>query len=106
MQLRDYQQECLEKIAQKGAGRWLCQLATGMGKTVIFSRIPRGGRTLILAHREELVKQPGKYFDCPIGIEMAGNSAGNEPVVCASVQTLAKRLDKFQPDTFETIIVD
>jgi superfamily II DNA or RNA helicase len=47
-------------------------MATGLGKTVTFSRIDRPGRMLILSHREELVRQPLKYFDCRTGVEMAG----------------------------------
>ena len=58
IQLRDYQQECLDSIEAAGDGKWLCQLATGMGKTVIFANIPLRGRELILSHRTELVHQP------------------------------------------------
>lgn len=43
-------------------------MATGLGKTVTFANIPRHGRTLILSHREELVRQPLKYFDCIQGV--------------------------------------
>ena len=68
--LRPYQQECLDAIEAHGPGRWLCQLATGLGKTVIFASIPRHGSTLILSHRQELVMQPLRYFDCHTAVEM------------------------------------
>ena len=71
--LRPYQQECIDAIPERGS--YLIQMATGLGKTVTFSRIPRRGRMLILSHREELVKQPLKYFACTSGVEMAGSSA-------------------------------
>lgn len=106
MILRQYQKECIETIDSHGDGAWLCQLATGLGKTVIFSRIPRYGRMLVLAHREELVRQPVKYFDVPVGIEMADSQMGNEDVVCASVQTLSRRLNRFPRDIFHTIVID
>lgn len=111
MQLRPYQLECLETIARKGNGRWLCQLATGMGKTVIFANIPRLGKTLILSHRQELVRQPLKYFDCETAIEMGENRAfaNGEPiaeVVSASVQTMSRRIEKYNKHAFHTIIVD
>lgn len=105
-ELRSYQSECLAEIARRGPGRWLVQMATGMGKTFTFARIPRYGRTLILSHREELTEQPIKYYDCPVGIERAQHRAGNEPVVSASIQTMSRRLDRFRPDEFELIIVD
>lgn len=82
-------------------------MATGLGKTVTFANIPRQGRTLILSHREELVRQPLKYFDCPCGIEQGANHASPaDEVVSASVQSLARRLGRFSPDEFDLIITD
>lgn len=109
MQLRDYQQECLSSIEAAGDGRWLCQLATGMGKTVIFSRIPLRGRELILSHRTELVHQPLRYFPEDLtAVEMAGERAADSlaQVVSASVQTMGHRMTQYDPATFDTIIVD
>ena len=81
-------------------------LATGLGKTVIFSRIERKGRVLVLSHRDELVRQPIKYYDCECGIEKAGEKSHGEPVVSASVQSLVRRLGRFEPGEFDTIITD
>lgn len=81
-------------------------MATGLGKTATFANIKRKGRVLVLAHREELVTQPIKYYDCPIGVEMASRKSNNEPVIIASVQSLLHRLDKFKPDDFDMIITD
>ena len=67
MELRDYQQACIDEIEARPPGRYLVQMATGLGKTVTFANIPRRGRMLILSHREELVRQPLKYFDCVTG---------------------------------------
>ena len=105
--LRDYQQECIDKIVQADHGRHLIQMATGLGKTVTFANIPRKGRMLILSHREELVNQPLKYFDCTKGIEMSKyHSNGTEEVVSGSIQTMTHRLDNFNSDDFDIIIVD
>ena len=107
IKLRDYQQECIDKIAQAGHGKHLVQMATGLGKTVTFANIPRHGRMLILSHREELVNQPLKYFDCTKGVEMSKyHTDGSEEVVSASIQTMTHRLDRFSPDDFDIIIVD
>ena len=77
LQLRDYQQECIEIIDKLEPGSYLIQMATGCGKTATFTNIKRKGRVLVLAHREELITQPVKYYDCSVGIEMA-NYNSNE----------------------------
>lgn len=106
MELRDYQRECIATIEAQPPGAYLCQMATGLGKTVTFANIPRHGRVLLLSHREELVEQPRKYYDCSFGVERAESHSAGEEVVSASVQTLTRRLSRFRPDDFDTIIVD
>lgn len=104
--LRDYQKEVLEIIDNLKSGSYLIQMATGLGKTATFTNIKRKGRVLVLAHREELVTQPIKYYNCPVGIEMANNNSNGEQVVIASVQSLTHRLEKFKQDDFDMIIID
>lgn len=106
IKLRDYQQECIDILENKGKGSYLVQMATGLGKTVTFANIRRQGRMLILSHREELVRQPLKYFECSTGVEMAAQRSDGEEVVSASVQSMVHRLDRFSPCDFDTIIVD
>lgn len=107
MQLRPYQQDCIAAIEAQPPGAYLCQMATGLGKTVTFANIPRRGeRMLILSHREELVEQPRKYFTCSYGVERAASRSAGEEVVSASVQTLVRRLDRFAPDEFGLVVVD
>lgn len=111
MQLRDYQQECIEAINHAGSGRHLCCLATGLGKTVIFANIPRCGNTLILSHRQELVMQPLKYFDCETAVEMGVSTASYQgkpvaEVTSGSIQTMMRRHTCYDKDAFHTIIVD
>lgn len=102
--LRPYQKECIERLPEEGAV--LVRMATGLGKTVMFSQIPRRGRMLILSHRKELVHQPQKYFDCSFGIEQGPDHSQGEEVVSASVQSLVRRLDQFAPDDFDVIVTD
>ena len=104
--LRDYQEECNKLIDNLDPGAYLIQMATGLGKTATFTSIKRKGRVLVLAHREELVTQPIKYYDCPVGIEMANHKSNGEPVVIASVQSIIHRLEKFKPNDFDLIITD
>ncbi len=104
--LRDYQKEVLDIIDKLEPGSYLIQMATGLGKTATFTNIKRKGRVLVLAHREELITQPVKYYNCPVGIEMASSSSNGEEVVIASIMSLTHRLEKFKPDDFDMIIID
>lgn len=106
IELRQYQKECLEKINSLDRGSGLISMATGLGKTVVFSRIKRKGRVLILSHREELVYQPVKYYDCKCGIEKGEIHSHGEEVVSASVQSISRRLENFSPTDFDLIITD
>ena len=104
IQLRPYQQEALDSIPESGA--YVICMATGLGKSVVFSRIPRRGRMLILSHRDELVHQPEKYFDCSFGVEQGNETSHGEEVVSASVQSLVRRLNRFKPDDFDVLVTD
>ena len=106
LKTRYYQQEILDKIELLGSGSFLIQACCGAGKTFTFSRIPTNGRVLILAHRQELLKQASKYYDCPIGMEQGKSTSNGEKVVVASIQTLVKRLENFKHDDFDIIICD
>ena len=108
LELRAYQRECIDAVEKAGSGRHLVVMATGLGKTVTFASLPRRGCTLILSHRDELVRQPERYFDCSYGVEKAGESSHGEEVVSASVQTLSRRsrLERFEPGDFDTVITD
>lgn len=106
MELRPYQKEIIEIIENLDSGNYLVQMATGLGKTVTFANIKRSGRVLVLAHREELVTQPIKYYDIPVGIEMRGLTSNGEEIVIASVQSLVRRLNKFNKNDFDIIITD
>ena len=61
---------------------------------------------LILSHRDELVHQPEKYFDCSFGVEQGSETSHGEEVVSASVQSLVRRLNRFKPDDFDVLVVD
>ncbi len=104
--LRPYQEECVNIIDNLPPGSYLVQAATALGKTVVFSHIKRQGRMLILSHRDELVHQPKKYFNCSFGVEQAGEHSDGEEVVSASVQSLVRRLERFKPDDFDILITD
>ena len=128
MQLRPYQEKCLESIvseARQGVVRQVMVLATGTGKTIIFGHLPskvrdKGKKTLILAHREELLTQAKDKLlkidaTLKIGIEQGPYNISESEidtldVVLASVPTLGRenseRIQKFKPEDFGLIVCD
>lgn len=80
--LRDYQQEALARMQHYEGRAALLVLATGLGKTRIFTEFLRwevnenDHHCLILSHREELVHQPLTYLqDLTCGVELADKRA-------------------------------
>lgn len=120
MGLRPYQVEAKAAIYKEWEDKdsTLLVLPTGCGKTVVFADIAREraqkGKVLILAHREELLTQASTKIKNLCGLDCAvekaeQTSAGrDELITVGSVQTLMseKRLSRFEPDTFKTVIVD
>ncbi|KAK0878969.1 putative ATP-dependent helicase IRC3 [Friedmanniomyces endolithicus] len=123
--LRPYQEDIIQAVLDylaKGEKRLGISLATGGGKTVIFSHLidritpptPEATQTLIVAHKAELVHQAVEhcrrlYPTRRVEVEMAGESTeGDADITVASVQTLnsKKRLEKFDAARFKLLIVD
>ena len=129
LRLRDYQQRACDAVfeAWRTADSTLVVAPTGTGKTVLFCGVvqrlfPR--RTMILAHREELIFQARdkirRYTGIPAEIEMADLRVqeaqrrlwGRTAVVVSSIQTQNAggdglgRMGKFTPGDFAALIVD
>lgn len=110
MILRDYQSKLLEDIEKSTAQRLCVQLATGGGKTIIFSTLAKKyeGRVLILVDSKELVQQTVRNFTDAATFEAKDKIFPNDRIVISMVQTLKSRLKK-QPyliDNFDLIIID
>ncbi|KAI9824423.1 MAG: hypothetical protein M1832_001958 [Thelocarpon impressellum] len=125
IRLREYQEDCIRSVLSyldKGHKRLGISLATGSGKTVIFTqlidRVPPtpqdGTQTLILVHRRELVEQayrhcrdayPSKTIDIEMG---TSHATGVADITVASVRSLcsADRIAKFDPERFKLVLVD
>lgn len=124
LQLRDYQEGAIQAVVNNlalGHRRLGISLATGAGKTVIFTHLidrieSRGlaSQTLILVHRKELVEQAAQvcertYPNKTIEIEMAKKHAsGLADITVASIQSITskERLEKFDPERFKLVLVD
>jgi len=125
LRLRDYQEECIQSVLaslDKGQKRLGISLATGSGKTVIFTQLidrieplsDTATQTLILAHRRELVEQaarhcahayPGKTIELELGKLAA---SGTADITIASLQSITSRdrLLKFDLTKFKLVLVD
>lgn len=111
--LRDYQVDALDRVGKaeaRGVRKQLGVAATGLGKTIMFCALARerGCRTLILAHRDELVSQAVAkvrevWPDVDVGIVKAADNDVRSQVVVASVQTLSRsrRLAQLVASTLE-----
>ncbi|KAK6384233.1 hypothetical protein LTR65_009709 [Meristemomyces frigidus] len=123
--LRPYQEESIQAVLDylaKGERRLGLSLATGSGKTVIFSHLidrispptPDASQTLIVAHRRELVEQAARhcrnlYPDKLIEVEMGAQKAsGLADITVASVQSIMSgdRCLKYDPKRFKLVLVD
>lgn len=121
MKPRDYQQQCIDAIHNELNHRssTLAVLATGLGKTVIFSAIASEwpSRVLVIAHRDELIRQAAEKLYLTTG-EHPGIEMGDEQideqgvfrprVVVSSIQTMSRpnRQRKFRPSDFGLAIID
>jgi|SRR5882672_9192170 len=119
IKLRDYQQDAVVAVTQAwadGTNRPAVVLPTGSGKTVIFSAVAsgvaaEGGRTLVLAHRDELIEQAVAKLRSvdpalQIGVVKADRNEIDASCVVASIQTLASEARRSALGNFTVGIVD
>ena len=116
--LYPHQQESVTQIGdafRAGHRSVLFQLATGGGKTTVFSHVgarmvAAGLRIGVVVHRRELLDQARTRLAVE-SIEAAAIAPRQEIDLAglahvASVQTLVKRLDQLPPDWFDLLVVD
>ena len=117
--LRPYQEEAIQAVEDalgRGVQRPLVSLPCGTGKTVVFASLAarRGGTALVLAHRDELLRQAAeklvqadRTLALGVGFVAAQRNDVHGPVVVGSIQTLARRERLAQlPRHFDTVVVD
>lgn len=116
--LRDYQQESLQAILREfraGITRQLVSLPTGTGKTILFGALAKelNRKTLIVAHREELLTQARDKIlllwpDADIGIIKAERNEINHQILVASVQTISRpqRLEQLVNRGISLLVID
>lgn len=114
--LRWYQQEAKEAIELDLAVNQstLLVLATGLGKTQVFSAVAGDweGDVLVLAHRDELVIQARERLEQMLGEPVDTEqrelkSDKHARIVVGSIQSMnQKRLDRLGRDRFSLVIMD
>ena len=121
--LRPYQKKAVAAVVsrykEKHQRRMLLYLPTGAGKTVIAIHIIKAlrntkgfGKVLFVAHRREILNQTVRTIrrllpGLNVQIEQGARTAhGNGAIVLASVQTLVRRKEKFDPKAYALIICD
>jgi superfamily II DNA or RNA helicase len=124
IQLRDYQTQALAKIKQlyaRGVRRQVLSLPTGLGKTVIFTRLHKElnfhKRVLVIAHRHELIQQAVAHYG-KLGHRFSKeridpwyqNVSVDGKIWITTVQSLThrknKRIERFKPEDFQLVICD
>lgn len=116
LELKQHQREALDVLqAMRDRHETIALLyhATGTGKTVtaVMDAKHCGGRTLFLAHTQELVNQAADTFrqlwpEVTVGRYMEAIKEPDAHVVCGSVQSVALHLEDFREDAFSYLIVD
>ena len=117
IQPRDYQSEALRRILssyQAGVTRQLISLPTGSGKTIILGLVAKElrTRTLLLAHREELLSQAMEkmeliYPEADIGLFQGRETGGLNAEICiASIQTATRHVEKLKERGYKLLICD
>lgn len=105
VELREYQKIAVNEI-RSGLAKYrrvVCVMPTGSGKGTVLGYVAslaanKGTKTLILAHREEIMKQnAGHCRKCgvePQIISPKHRKVPTEGIVCGMVQTLQRRIEK------------
>lgn len=127
--LRPYQESAIQAVQShisQGHRRLGISLATGSGKTVIFTQLigkivppedePQRTQTIVLVHRKELAEQAfghiqNAYPNTLVEVEMGNKKAtGAADITICSVSTLTAssgaRLQKFDPAKIKLVLLD
>jgi superfamily II DNA or RNA helicase len=116
LQLFPYQREAVDAILAahaSGTRRPAIAAATGAGKTIMFSQVinESNERSLVIAHRKELIDQAAQkvgYMIDPadVGVVMADRNQADYPIVIASIQTIQSPARLRQLGQFGLVVVD
>jgi superfamily II DNA or RNA helicase len=96
----------------EGRDKGLWVMPTGSGKTVAFCTLAKelGQPTLVVVHRDELLRQAAGAFEeiwpkARVGT-LGGEDYGSSTVLVATVQSLKNKLGQIPPDRFSLVVID
>ena len=115
LELKQHQQEALDSLRRMRENNETIALlhhATGTGKTVTAVTDAKlvGGRTLFVAHTQELVTQAAETFrklwpEKNVGLYLEGRREEGY-IICGTVQSIALHLEDFGDEYFDYVIID
>lgn len=114
MKLYEYQENVIKACKSCDCHSQLISMPTGTGKTITFLSLARemNKKTLIIVHREELLKQTYDkaklcgYEENEISLVNAEKKEKLNKLNIAMVQSLNRNLEKYLPEDVEIMIVD
>ena len=116
IEFRDYQEDALKElecVRERGESIALLYHATGVGKTITAAADAKrvGGRTLYLVHSLEIVEQARKRFaeiwpEATTGLFTGNEKATGVDVLFATMQSVCRNIEEFEPHEFDYIIID
>jgi superfamily II DNA or RNA helicase len=121
--LRPYQKKAVAAVVsgynEREQRRMLVYLPTGAGKTVIAAHIIKAlrttkefGKVLFVAHRREIINQTARTIRrhlprLEVQIEQGKRTSGGKgDITIASVQSLVRRKERYNPEEYALIICD
>lgn len=114
MELYDYQKKVIECCENDPSHSQLISMPTGTGKTITFLSLARkfNKKTLIIVHREELLKQTYEkaklcgYAENEVSLIFSEDKQEIKLLTISMVQSLNRNLGKYKPEDVEMIVVD
>lgn len=114
MKLYEYQENVLKCCFSDPSYSQLISMPTGTGKTITFLSLAKkiNKKTLIIVHREELLKQTYEkaklcgYKEEDISLVNSEKKEKFGLLNIAMVQSLNRNIEKYQPNELECIIID
>jgi superfamily II DNA or RNA helicase len=115
LQLWDHQQAALTKTLDsissgRRTGLWVLPTGTGKTRTFVALAGQMAVPTLVVVHREELLRQAVETFNALLPGVAVGTLPGDgwqdARIVVATVQSLHRKLDRFPPERFGLVVID
>ncbi|HMH10167.1 MAG TPA: DEAD/DEAH box helicase [Candidatus Nitrosopolaris rasttigaisensis] len=114
IELYEYQKKVISACKNDPCHSQLISMPTGTGKTITFLSLAKelNKKTLIIVHREELLKQTYEkaklcgFAEQNISLVTAEKKEKFALLTIAMVQSLSRNIEKYNPEDIEVLIID